>query len=558
MTETKSCQNCKQNFTIEPEDFEFYKKIDVPPPTFCPQCRLQRRMIFRNERSLYKRKCDLCGSSIIAMYSPDKPFKVYCPSCFYSDKWDPLDYGRDYDQKKTFFAQWKELQLAIPHLSLLQENTVNSPWINYELDAKNCYLNFGGQFNEDSAYNQYALKARDCFDNFWPMSGQFVYETTLSENGYKVFHSTLCFDCRDTYFSFDCRNCSNVIGCTGLRHKQYHIFNKPVTKEEFEKFLKENLGSREKVDALEAKAKAFWRSQPQKALFIDKSINSTGNLLKECKNCQECWSTEKAEDCKWQLFSLEGRDAYDVFSVWHGERCYELLAGEHIANVKFTAGALRESSDCEYCSFVMTCHDCFGSINLRNKQYCILNKQYSKDEYVKLHKQIIDDMIRNPYVDSNGRVFKYGESFPYELSPFGYNETVAQEYFFLSDEAINSRGFNFAAAEQTPERVAEEYLVPDRIEEVTDDILQKVLRCKVTGKPYRLIPMELAFYRRFNLPIPENSPFERHRRRLAFISQHMKLRQRTCGNCKKVTLSVYSEEEFPIVYCEQCYNAEVV
>ncbi len=34
MDEVKTCQNCKQNFTIESEDFVFYEKIDVPPPTF--------------------------------------------------------------------------------------------------------------------------------------------------------------------------------------------------------------------------------------------------------------------------------------------------------------------------------------------------------------------------------------------------------------------------------------------------------------------------------------------------------------------------------------------
>lgn len=38
MPETKTCQNCKTRFTIEPEDFVFYEKIGVPAPTFCPEC----------------------------------------------------------------------------------------------------------------------------------------------------------------------------------------------------------------------------------------------------------------------------------------------------------------------------------------------------------------------------------------------------------------------------------------------------------------------------------------------------------------------------------------
>ncbi|MEA2006665.1 MAG: hypothetical protein U9O20_00690 [Patescibacteria group bacterium] len=38
MEEAKNtnCHNCKSEFTIESEDFEFYKKINVPAQIFCP------------------------------------------------------------------------------------------------------------------------------------------------------------------------------------------------------------------------------------------------------------------------------------------------------------------------------------------------------------------------------------------------------------------------------------------------------------------------------------------------------------------------------------------
>ena len=181
-TEIKVCKNCQQSFTIEPDDFAFYEKMQVPPPTWCPECRLKRRFAQRNERSLYKRKCDLCEENIIAMYSSNKPYKVYCPKCWHSDNWDSLTYGRDYDPSRSFFDQLKELQIAVPHLSLLQENAVNSPWINYETDDKNCYLNFGGHLNEDCAYNHYNLKTKDCLDNFWLMRGEYCYENILCES----------------------------------------------------------------------------------------------------------------------------------------------------------------------------------------------------------------------------------------------------------------------------------------------------------------------------------------------------------------------------------------
>ena len=39
-SETRNCQNCKKDFLIEGDDFSFYKKLGVPSPTWCPDCRL--------------------------------------------------------------------------------------------------------------------------------------------------------------------------------------------------------------------------------------------------------------------------------------------------------------------------------------------------------------------------------------------------------------------------------------------------------------------------------------------------------------------------------------
>src|SRR3989338_10072619 len=97
--ETKKCQNCHNNFTVESEDFNFYERMDVPPPTFCFECRLKRHLIWRNERGLYKRKCDAPGhtESIICMYHLESPVTVYDHAYWWSDAWDPMAYGKDYD-----------------------------------------------------------------------------------------------------------------------------------------------------------------------------------------------------------------------------------------------------------------------------------------------------------------------------------------------------------------------------------------------------------------------------------------------------------------------------
>jgi hypothetical protein len=86
IVETKQCKHCQASFTVTQEDLDFYKKVSpkfgsyvgaIPTPSICSDCRQRRRVAFRNERNLYARECDASKKSIISMYSPDKPHKVY-------------------------------------------------------------------------------------------------------------------------------------------------------------------------------------------------------------------------------------------------------------------------------------------------------------------------------------------------------------------------------------------------------------------------------------------------------------------------------------------------
>ncbi len=50
-----------KNFTIRPEDIEYYKKLGVPLPMLSPPERERRRLAFRNDPSLWYRLSDLIG-----------------------------------------------------------------------------------------------------------------------------------------------------------------------------------------------------------------------------------------------------------------------------------------------------------------------------------------------------------------------------------------------------------------------------------------------------------------------------------------------------------------
>jgi len=72
--------------------------------------------------------------------------------------------------------------------------------------------------------------------------------------------------------------------------------------------------------------------------------------------------------------------------------------------------------------------------------------------------------------------------------------------------------------------------LPQDISVIGDDILDKVLICEVSGKPFRIIKPELEFYRKHNLPLPHRHPDVRHMERMA-LRNPRKLFDRKCDKC---------------------------
>ena len=576
--ETKICQSCKKEFVIESDDFAFYEKMKVPPPTWCPECRLQRRLSLRNERMLYHRACDLCGKNVISIYHPGGENVVYCHECWWSDKWDSLSYGKEYDFSRPFFEQYRELSNTVPRESLISANSVNSEYTNLAADNKDCYMLFESSNNERCNHCYWMQLSKDCLDCAFVNNSELCYEVFVAYNCYKLFFSKECRDCTDSYFLQDCVGLSNCYGCVGLRQKQYQIFNKPYSKEEYSKILEEKKEqiSRGNIDVLLKEFKDFALKHINKYSFIQKSVRSTGNYLLNTKNCIYCFHGDEAENCKYGYHVWRNaKDCMDVSTVGReAELVHESINSAMKAyNIKFGIQNWNGDSDTTYSESCSGSSDLFGCIGLRSKQYCIFNKQYTKEEYEKLVPKIIEQMNSMPYVDSKGRVYKYGEFFPTELSQFSYNETSAFDHFPISKEQAIAQGFSWKDQEQkdvTPT------LSQDRLSElknIDDSILKEIIECAHHGKctdnctiGFKVIKAELDFYQKMRLPISKLCPNCRHYERLKKRNP-LKLWHRQCmcdknhphhnGRCPNEFETSYAPDRKEIVYCEQCYNSEV-
>jgi hypothetical protein len=561
-SQTKTCQNCKSDFTIEPDDFAFYEKMKVPPPTWCPECRLIRRLSWQGYRVLYKRKCDFTGETLITTHHPDAPHKMYRQDIWWSDKWDPKSYGLDYDFSRSFFEQFQELLRAVPlpNLYTAYSTLVNSDYVNAASGTKNCYLCFRITGGEDDAYLNMVVDAKGTLDSSFINFTELCYGSVRLNKCYQAFFSQDCDNCHSIWFSRDLTGCSDCIGCINLRNKQFYIFNEKYSKEEYEKFRNElDLGSPERLTEFTAKAEAFFLKHPRKQFHGLKNFEVSGDYIYNSKNVHDSYMLANGENLRYCHFLKNGpaQNSYD-WSIFgdNGEWMYESVwTGLTASHNKFSAWNYG-CHDIEYCFGCMSSANLFGCVGLRGgAEYCVLNKQYSKDEYRELVGRIKKQMMDIPYRDRIGREYRYGEMFPAEMSPWRYNESTAYEWFPKRKEEAIEQGFLWRDPDIREYREATKSSFP-HIKDIPADVTKEILKCEICGKNYQIIPIELQFLRRFALPIPRECPLCRDRARIKKLNT-FHIYTRVCGKCGVSIKTSYAPDRPEIVYCESCYQNEV-
>lgn len=553
-----TCRLCSSAFDIIKEDLAFYEKISpsfdgrkelIPPPTLCPDCSQQRRLMWRNERRLYQRKCDLTGKQIISIYSPEKPYVVYGLDAWFSDRWDALSSGRSYDENKPFFVQFDDLLRTTPLLSLLIGQSENCDYTNFAYGNKNCYMIAASDFNEDCYFGSYLFRSRQCIDCLFITDCELCSNCTDCEGCTRTHFSQNMKNCHDCWFMSSCQGCSDCIGCTNLRQKNHCILNEQLTKEEYERRKDELLV---KIGSSRATLEGLVRStnerQPHCAAHIINSERSFGNNLVNCKDCTHCFDLIESIDCRFVNQGIKATDCMDLNGAPESTLLYECAAVPTVSSSCFCAATWVQSSRLHYCYLCRACNDCFGCVSLHRKQYCILNKQYTKQQYETLVPKIIERMRKTG---------EWGEFLPMSVSPFAYNETAAQDYFPITREAAAQNKWQwYEDGDPKEQYLGPPYEIPPTIEDVPDDITTKILRCEVTGKPYKIIPQELKFYRSMNIPVPRQCPDQRHKERLA-LRNPRKLWNRECAKCGKKIQTSYAPHRPEIVYCESCYLSSV-
>ncbi len=561
---SSSCTHCGKEFLIAPNEETFYTSIDVPNPAECPDCRRQRRLMFRNFFNLYHRECDLSGKKIISMYHKDVSFPVYEMHEWWSDKWDGLSYGKDVDFSRSLFEQMLVLHKTVPRASVMNTQCENTDYCNLSFGSRNCYLVFGNVGNEDCSYGHIVWQSKDCYDCLYIYRCERCYQCIDCVQGHSLAFSRDCDNCASSMFLVHCVGCKDCFGCVGLKNKQFHIFNEPHAQEEYRsKIASLNTGNVRTIDMARGRVAELIGKEIVKFYHGFGCENVTGDYLYNCKNIHAGYDMKNSEDCRYCATMETFKDSQDCnfCGAEGGELCYQSLTVGGGYRILFSHTCQNSCSNLYYCDNCYGCKHCFGCVGLKQKQFCILNKQYSKEEYEKLLPQLIERMKRTPLRSSGaseGHVAEFGQFFPRDFSPFGYNETIAQEYFPLSKKEVAEKQWRWKEEEEIDQQnyMGPVVSVPEDIKDVDDSITSKILRCDVTGKLYKIIPKELQFYRDMKLPLPRKAFLQRQKERFV-LRNPRHLWDRHCAKCKKAMQTTYAPERAEKVYCEECYLATV-
>ncbi len=559
-SEKRICQNCKGDFTIKPDDFGFYEKIGVPAPTFCPKCRLKRRLFFRNGRTFYRRICDLCKKKIISIYPADAPFPVYCQKCWWGDGWDPYSYGRDFDFNRPFFEQFKELLFSVPALSITNDNESASINCEYTYDwffSKNCYMCVSGWHDENVLYSYHIEHNKDILDSTHMRESELAYECLQCYKVARSSYCTYCSECQDCHFCYDLLGCSNCVMCIGLRNKSYCISNKQYTKEEYEKKLKEmGLDKNSSVEKYKKEFADFSIKFPHRCAYIKKSVRSDGDFLINCKNVKYAFQVINGENQKFIFGSDTTKDTYDSVMSGKAEQCYEVVVADNSQRNYFSVFCF-QCRDIFYSQFSPSAENCFGCVGLKKGSYSIFNKKYAKEEYIKIKEKIIEHMKRTG---------EWGEFFPYWISPFAYNESESQEFFPLSKADAEHEGYRWKEPDLRDYKITLELSkLPDSIEDISESILGEVISCEHAGRcnhncttAFKITLNEFNLYKKLNIPIPHLCPncrhFERIGRRNPPVLWHRQCMKSGCNNEFETS---FAPDRPETIYCEDCYNKEI-
>ncbi|MBI4598772.1 hypothetical protein HY734_01080 [Candidatus Uhrbacteria bacterium] len=549
----QTCAITGEKWIMTEEEIACYKRFNVPPSKYAPETRWKILGAFLIGNQIWYQKHPDTGKTLFTAVHPATGIKVLPDSEWYARDFSSV--ALDYDSQASFFDQLRRLQLQIP---MTAEQRVK--------DAHNSIALVS--LGVEDSYFVLACECKRCYFGVSCSGAEDSAEIVLCESVFKTYnalHSRRLHNCRfiresadcvNSSFLFDCRNCESCFGATNKRNKKHLFFNEQLTKEEWERRVGAiDLGDRKTLESYVQKFRdlvgvAVWPEN-----FNEASPDSMGEYLTDCTGMHACYfGHSNSSNQLWVAFALDqcAGNAF-CFGTFSSSDCYYSVPGTS-SQCKFSFEP-RFSFDVEYSFGCSHCEHCFGCVGLRNKKFCIFNKQYSEEEYWKRV-----DELKCAMLDRG----EYGEFFPASMSSSYYMDAGSTLFFGADEEFGRKIGANLfdPASEGAMGAIAEAQEVrrqadlPSHVGAyVPDEWVGKPILDGALGRRFAYLRPELAFYKTMQIAPPVTHFVSRIRE----LYEDMNIGSFTDASCRQCGkgLRIAKNRRYPdrTVYCKACYLA---
>ncbi|HBR80904.1 MAG: hypothetical protein UW63_C0022G0002 [Candidatus Uhrbacteria bacterium GW2011_GWF2_44_350] len=548
------CALTGEKWLMTDEEIGWYKKFNVPPSKYSPLNRMRIMSGYFIMYNIFYNKHADTGRQMMSTIPPASGFRVLEDKEWYER--DFSEKGISLDAKKSFFDQLYELSLCVP---LPAHDNIVPP------ENSLAFLSFGDidSYLVMASRSKRSLVCSNAFDT--EDSAEIIMGTNVRES-YKTMNSSNLFrcqfvqdswDCQNCYFLFDCRNCEHCFGVANQRHKKYLWFNEQLSKEEYECRLAEvDLSSFKVREEYEKRFADFVQTQ---AVWPENSNintqNSTGEYLEDTTNARECYNvrggSRDIDHVTWCLGTPSENCAYCGGATGSTD-CYYSVGVTNCHRAFFNMNIVTDSRDLEYCTRCFSCENCFGCVGLRHKKFCVLNKQYTEEEYWK----ILDDLKCRLLEEGN-----YGDIPGLRFSTQHWSSLLD---LFEIDKAtalkLGGRDFDLVSqGADGPEVSLETILpletIPDRLSlDDYENLPGKFYFDPSVGRRFSYMKPELMMYQKLKVAPPRQHPrariMETYKR-----SNKPEFFDTVCKSCNKA-IRVAKNPAYPDrkIFCRACYN----
>lgn len=547
------CELTGEKWMMDQTEIDWCRRFNVPPSKYSPLNRMRIMHGYFIMYNIFYNKHADTGRQMMATIPPASGFRVL------EDKeWYERDFSEkavDLDPVKSFFDQLFELSLSVP---LPAHDNIVPP------ENSIAFLSFGDQ---DSYFVMasrakrcfYSSNAFDCESSAEVVMGTAVNESYSTLNSSNIFRCQFVQDsqnCQNSFFLFDCRDCENCFGAVNKRNKRFLWFNEQLSQKEYERHLSQvDLTSHAEREKYEDRFRQFVR---ENAVWPENSNlhveNSTGEYLEDTVNARECYhvrgGSSDIDHVTWCLGAPSEKCAYCAGATGSTD-CYYSVGVTNCHRSFFNMNIVTDSQNMEYCTRCFNCENCFGCVGLRYKRFCILNKQYSEEEYWKT----LDDLKcrlleEGDYGDIPGLRFST-QHWTSLLDLFEIDKATAMK---LGGRDFNLTGEGAEGHDIAPEHILPPKAIPDRIRaEDFDRITGNFYFDQAIGRRFGYLRPELEFYLKLKIAPPRQHP----RGRIMNIYRYLnkpEFTEAVCGKCGNA-LTVAKNFAYPSrkIYCKPCY-----